>query len=32
LREAIPPMVGVWLANLIYFIIGALLTFAIIEQ
>jgi lipopolysaccharide export system permease protein len=32
LRGLLPPMIGVWMANLIYFVIGAGLTFCIIEK
>ena len=32
LRNIIPPIMGVWIANAVYFIIGTLLTFVIIEQ
>jgi len=32
LRGAIPPIMGVWIANSVYFLIGAILTFMIIEQ
>ena len=32
LRDIIPPIAGVWAANLIYFIIGLILTFVVIEQ
>jgi lipopolysaccharide export system permease protein len=32
LRDIIPPIAGVWAANLIYFIIGLILTFIVIEQ
>lgn len=32
LRNIVPPIAGVWLANAVYFIIGAALTFMIIEK
>ena len=32
LRSIVPPIVGVWLANLIYFIIGIFLNFVVIEK
>jgi lipopolysaccharide export system permease protein len=32
LREIIPPMTGVWVANFVYFIAGSILTFLIIER
>jgi lipopolysaccharide export LptBFGC system permease protein LptF len=32
LRNIMPPIAGVWAANLIYFIIGLILTFIVIEQ
>jgi len=32
LRNVIPPIIGVWVANLIYFIIGVVLIFIIIEK
>jgi lipopolysaccharide export system permease protein len=32
LRGIIPPIIGVWVANLVYFIMGTILTFFIIEN
>jgi len=32
LRNILPPIVGVWIANIIYLFVGAILTFTVIEQ